>query len=67
MSGVGETGTVEGTAVAVTDRAVLVRISDDPKVEEWFPKSKCEELYGVLVDEQVQFECPRWLMEAKGL
>lgn len=52
--------------LAVTDRAVLLLLSDDREV--WFPLSQCEDLEDVAKgDGEGCFECPEWLADEKGV
>jgi hypothetical protein len=64
--------TVSGEIVAVTDKAVLLKIDDD--TQEWFPFSlldsgdfdnpmEARDIIGEMVD----IEIPEWLAEQKGL
>ena len=56
---------VEGTVMAKTDKAAMILLEGG--AEEWFPFSHCPDLEDCEKEEQVTFECPEWLITAKGL
>lgn len=63
---------IEGEVLAITNLAVKVKLrwvgTEKPALESaWFPISKCPDLENVEVGEEIEFECPEWMVEEKEL
>ena len=59
------TGAVE--AVSIKSARVRVESVDGQTATgvDWFPLSQCEELEGAEPGDDVEFDCPTWLLEEK--
>lgn len=64
------------TAIAVTDKAILIVLSDEldqgpNAVRSWIPKSQMRSvtpsLESVEKDDAVEFSLPKWMVDEKGL